>query len=118
MLLVFDILCESIKEMALSKMLTNIVMDFLYILTGMTSSLWKYLPIYLSPAHLGSMSNLEFTFVYVSVFPCICVLICPGPILLNPYNADLFFIRPCRLKGFFQFEIIINVSVIQMSQFI
>ena len=33
------------------------------------------------------------------------------PMLVNPYNAELFLFEPWRLKGFFQFEIIMNVLV-------
>ena len=29
----------------------------------------------------------------------------------NPYNAELFLLKPMRLKGFFQFEITINALV-------
>ena len=29
----------------------------------------------------------------------------------NPYNAEIFVYKPWRSKGFFQFEIIINVLV-------
>ena len=31
--------------------------------------------------------------------------------LINPYNAEIFLYKPWRPKGFFQFEIIINVLV-------
>ena len=30
---------------------------------------------------------------------------------MNPYNAELFLYKPWRLKGYFQFEIIINVLI-------
>ena len=43
-----------------------------------------------------------------------CHASCPtnrGGCGFNPYNAELFFFQPWRLKSFFQFEIIINILV-------
>ena len=34
-----------------------------------------------------------------------------SPAIFNPYSAEIFLYKPLRPKGFFQFEIIINVSV-------
>ena len=36
---------------------------------------------------------------------------CDWPTTLNLYNAELLLFKPWRLKGFFQFNIVINVLV-------
>ena len=44
----------------------------------------------------------------VSIYPTVFTHVL---YFFNPYDAELFSFKPLRLKGFFQFEIIINVLV-------
>ena len=68
----------------------------------------------------GRASHTDLLYAFVALlfpsveantrrWPDVCIMLAHR--LLNPYDAEIFLLKPWRLKGFIQFEIPINVLV-------